>query len=174
MAASVPDPGVAVLTLQGDNDASVAHRVQRDLVAAVNGEAPVVVDLTGATSLDAAVVRILLDGLAESERCEHVLLLLLPEDDDSPVRRLFQISGLVYMDSCAPRHRRAGATHQSQPSLLRCSYENTRPAARNRYSPQSHRGHRGRGRALRARGIGALQSFFPSRLRAAQAPLRPL
>ena len=95
MAASVPDPGVAVLTLQGDNDASVAHRVQRDLVAAVNGEAPVVVDLTGATSLDAAVVRILLDGLAESERCERVLLLLLPDDESSAVRRLFQVSGLA-------------------------------------------------------------------------------
>jgi len=93
MPASSPDPGVAILRLAGENDASVARRVQRDL-SAVETDAPVVVDLSGATSLDAAVVRILLDGLAESERYERTFLLLLP-DDDSPVRRLFQISGLA-------------------------------------------------------------------------------
>jgi anti-anti-sigma factor len=122
MAASGPDPGVAVLRLHGDNDASVAHRVRCDLVSAVNGEAPVVVDLTGATSLDAAVVRILLDGLAESERCEHVLLLLLPEDEDSPVRRLFQISGLASVlpvvsswDEVLARAARNGAVPPGDP-----------------------------------------------------------
>ncbi|HET9509003.1 MAG TPA: STAS domain-containing protein [Gaiellaceae bacterium] len=95
MTASGSDPRVAVLRLDGDNDASTAQRVRGELTSAVGGGAPVVVDLTAATSLDAAVVRILLDGLAESERHERVLLLLLPEAEDSPVRRLFQISGLA-------------------------------------------------------------------------------
>lgn len=95
MAATGPEPGVAILRLRGDNDASVAPRVRSDLASAVNGGAPVVVDLTGATSLDAAVVRTLLDGLAESERHERTFLLLLPRDERSPVRRLFQITGLA-------------------------------------------------------------------------------
>ena len=95
MTASGSDPRVAVLRLDGDNDASAAQRLRRELTSAVGGGAPVVVDLTAATSLDAAVVRILLDGLAESERDERVLLLLLPEAEDSPVRRLFQVSGLA-------------------------------------------------------------------------------
>ncbi|HEX5799448.1 MAG TPA: STAS domain-containing protein [Gaiellaceae bacterium] len=95
MTASGSDPRLAVLRLDGDNDAYAAQRLRRELTSAVDGGAPVVVDLTAATSLDAAVVRILLDGLAESERDERVLLLLLPEAEDSPVRRLFQVSGLA-------------------------------------------------------------------------------
>jgi anti-anti-sigma factor len=95
MTASGSDPRIAVLRLDGDNDASAVQRLRGELTRAVGGGAPVVVDLTAATSLDAAVVRILLDGLAESERDERVLLLLLPEAKDSPVRRLFQVSGLA-------------------------------------------------------------------------------
>ena len=95
MAASRPDPGVAVLQLHGDNDASAASRVRSELASAVKGKTPVVVDLTAATSLDAMIVRVLLDGLAESERRERVFLLLLPDDERSPVRRLFQVSGLA-------------------------------------------------------------------------------
>jgi anti-anti-sigma factor len=95
MAAAGPDPSVAVLRLRGENDASVAHRVRSDLTSAVNGDAPVVVDLTAATSLDAAVVRILLDALAACEARERLLVLLLPAAGDSPVRRLFEITGLA-------------------------------------------------------------------------------
>jgi anti-anti-sigma factor len=95
MTASGSDPRVAVLRLAGDADASAARRLRGELTSAVGRGAPVVVDLTTTTSLDAAVVRILLEGLAESERDERVLLLLLPEADDSPVRRLFEVSGLA-------------------------------------------------------------------------------
>ncbi len=90
-----PDSGVSVLRLNGENDALLASRLRSDLAGAVRGTTPVVVDLTGAAaSIDAAVIRILLEGLAESERHEQVLLLLLPEDASSPVRRLFQLTGL--------------------------------------------------------------------------------
>ena len=95
MAATGPDPALAVLRLRGENDASVAQRVRSDLASAVRGDAPVVVDLTAATSLDASVVRTLLDGLVESERLERTLLLLLPDEDASPVRQLFQVTGLA-------------------------------------------------------------------------------
>ena len=88
------DSGVSVLHLNGENDALLASRLRSELATAVAGSNPVVVDLTDATSIDAAVIRILLEGLAESERHEHLLLLLLPDDADSPVHRLFQLTGL--------------------------------------------------------------------------------
>ena len=95
MAAYVPDSGVSVLRLNGENESLLASRLRSELASAVAGSAPVVVDLTEAKSIDAAVIRILLEGLAESERHEQVLLLLLPDDADSPVHRLFQLTGLA-------------------------------------------------------------------------------
>lgn len=95
MTASVPDSGLSVLRLDGENDSLLASRLRSQLASAVSGSTPVVVDLTAATSIDAAVIRILLEGLAESEKHEQVLLLLLPEDTGSPVRRLFQLTGLA-------------------------------------------------------------------------------
>ncbi len=97
MTAFAPDPGVSVLPLSGENDALLAARLRSDLATAVAGSAPVVVDLTGATSIDATIVRILLEGLAESEKREHLLLLLLPEDAASPVHRLFKLTGLAQL-----------------------------------------------------------------------------
>jgi len=95
MTAFAQDSGVSVLRLDGENDALLTSRLRSDLASAVAGKAPVVVDLTSATSIDAAVIRILLEGLAESEKHEHVLLLLLPDDASSPVHRLFQLTGLA-------------------------------------------------------------------------------
>jgi anti-anti-sigma factor len=91
---SAPDSGVSVLRLNGENHTLLASRLRSELASAVAGRTPVVVDLTHTASIDAAVIRILLEGLAESEKHEQVLLLLLPEDTASPVRQLFQITGL--------------------------------------------------------------------------------
>jgi len=89
------DSGVSVLRLNGENKTLLASRLRSELASAVAGRTPVVVDLTSATSIDAAVIRILLEGLAESEKREQVLLLLLPDDTSSPVRQLFQLTGLA-------------------------------------------------------------------------------
>ena len=112
MTGLAPNPGVSVLRLNGESDVLVASRLRSDLASAVAGETPVVVDLSGATSIDAAVVRVLLEGLAESERNEQVLLLLLP-DSSSAVHQLFQMSGLARLlpvvSSWDEALRRAGA-----------------------------------------------------------------
>ena len=89
-----PDSGVSILRLNGGNNTLLASRLRSELASAVAGRTPVVVDLTRATSIDAGVIRILLEGLAESEKHEQVLLLLLPDDTSSPVQRLFQTTGL--------------------------------------------------------------------------------
>ncbi len=116
MATFDPESGVSVLRLNGEDDALLASRLSSELASAVQGSTPVVVDLTGTASIDAAVIRILLEGLAESERREQVLLLLLPEDASSPVRRLFQLTGLAGLlpvvsswDEALQRARRASA-----------------------------------------------------------------
>jgi anti-sigma B factor antagonist len=84
----------AVITLTGESDAFVAPRIRSDLATALGGDSPLVVDLTQATFIDSTVVGVLLEGLADCERRERPLLLLLPEDAAPEVHRLFEITGL--------------------------------------------------------------------------------
>jgi anti-sigma B factor antagonist len=83
-----------VITLRGESDAYVAPRIRSDLAAALGAEAPLVVDLTQATFIDSTIVGILLESLADCEKRERPLLLLLPEDAAPEVHRLFEITGL--------------------------------------------------------------------------------
>jgi len=90
-----PDTGFAVIALQGESDSYVAPRVRSDMRSALGGDAPLVVDLTRATFIDSTIVGVLLEGLADCERLERPLLLLLPEDAAPEVHRLFEITGLA-------------------------------------------------------------------------------
>jgi anti-sigma B factor antagonist len=96
---TAPDPGFTVITLRGESDAYVAPRVRSDLAAALDGGTPLVVDLSQATFIDSTIVGVLLEGLAESEKLERALLLLLPDDSAPEVHRLFELTGL---DSLLP------------------------------------------------------------------------
>jgi anti-anti-sigma factor len=87
-------PGFSVISLRGESDAYVAPRVRADLATALGTEAPLVVDLTQATFIDSTIVSVLLEGLADCEKRERPLLLLLPEDAAPEVHRLFEITGL--------------------------------------------------------------------------------
>jgi anti-sigma B factor antagonist len=89
-----PGHGFSVITLMGESDAFVAPRIRSDLAEALCGDAPLVVDLTQATFVDSTVVGVLLEGLADCERRERPLLLLLPDDAAPEVHRLFEITGL--------------------------------------------------------------------------------
>jgi anti-sigma B factor antagonist len=88
--------GFSVITLRGESDAYAAPRVRSDLATALGSEAPLVVDLTQATFIDSTIVGVLLEGLANCEKLERPLLLLLLPDDAAPeVHRLFEITGLA-------------------------------------------------------------------------------
>jgi anti-sigma B factor antagonist len=89
------DPPFNVITLPGESDAFVAPRVRSDLATALGAEAPLVVDLSHATFIDSTIVGILLEGLAEYEKRERPLLLLLPDDSAPEVHRLFELTGLA-------------------------------------------------------------------------------
>ncbi len=89
-----PDPPFTVITLAGESDSFKASRVRSDLATALGAEAPLVVDLSQATFIDSTIVGVLLEGLAEYERLERPLLLLLPDDCAPEVHRLFELTGL--------------------------------------------------------------------------------
>ncbi len=89
-----PDNGFSVIRLSGESDAYVAPRIRSDLATALDCDEPLVVDLTQATFIDSTVVGVLLEGLADCERRERPLLLLLPDDAAPEVHRLFEITGL--------------------------------------------------------------------------------
>ena len=85
----------SVIPLSGESDAYAAPRVRSDLATALGSEAPLVVDLTQATFIDSTIVGVLLEGLANCEKLERPLLLLLPDDAAPEVHRLFEITGLA-------------------------------------------------------------------------------
>ncbi len=91
---SAADLPFTVITLSGESDAFAASRVRSDLAAALGAEAPLVVDLSNATFIDSTIVGVLLEGLAEYEKLERPLLLLLPDDSAPEVHRLFELTGL--------------------------------------------------------------------------------
>ena len=83
-----------MITLTGESDAYTAPRVRSDLATALGSEAPLLVDLTGATFIDSTIVGILLESLAACEKRERPLLLLLPDEAAPEIHRLFEITGL--------------------------------------------------------------------------------
>lgn len=90
-----PVPGFAVITLTGESDAFAAPRLRSELAAGIESDAPLVVDLSGASFVDSTIVGVLLEGLAACEERERPLFLLLPDDAAPEVHRLFEITGLA-------------------------------------------------------------------------------
>jgi anti-anti-sigma regulatory factor len=93
MAASAPDPGVFVIHLDGANDGAV-QRFRYDLTAALGDRAPLIVDLSGATSLDAGTLALLVESIALCEDEQRPFLLLVPDGCPQPVREPFERYGL--------------------------------------------------------------------------------
>ena len=87
--------GFAVIKLRGEADAYSAPRIRSDLSSALGTSSPLVVDLSQATFIDSTVVGILLEGLAEYEKRERPLVLLLPDESAPEVHRLFELTGLT-------------------------------------------------------------------------------
>lgn len=87
--------GYTVIALPGESDAYSAPRVRSDLATALGSDTPLVIDLSQATFVDSTIVSVLLEGLADYERIERPLVLLLPDDAAPEVHRLFEITGLA-------------------------------------------------------------------------------
>lgn len=90
-----PDSGFNVIQLRGEADAYSAPRIRSDLANALGTSAPLVVDLSQATFVDSTIVGVLLEGLAQYEKLERPLVLLLPDESAPDVHRLFELTGLT-------------------------------------------------------------------------------
>lgn len=95
MDGSGKDSAFTVIQLRGEADAYTAPRIRSDLATALGTAAPLVVDLSQATFIDSTIVGILLEGLAEYEKRQRPLLLLLPDESAPEVHRLFELTGLT-------------------------------------------------------------------------------
>ena len=93
--AGLPDAGFSVIRLLGEADAYTAPRIRDDLAAAVDTEAPLVIDLSGATFIDSTIVGVLLESRKHYEQLHRQFLLLLPDDAAPQVHRLFDLTGLA-------------------------------------------------------------------------------
>jgi anti-sigma B factor antagonist len=87
--------GFTVIKVRGEADAYTAPRIRSDLSSALGTSAPLVVDLSQATFIDSTVVGLLLESLAEYEKRERALVLLLPDESAPEVHRLFELTGLT-------------------------------------------------------------------------------
>ena len=89
------DSAFTVIQLRGDADAYAAPRIRSDLASALSTAAPLVIDLSQTTFVDSTIVGVLLEGLAEYEKRERALVLLLPDEAAPEVHRLFDLTGLT-------------------------------------------------------------------------------
>lgn len=87
--------GFTVIQIRGESDAYSAPRIRSDLESALGATAPLLVDLSEATFIDSTIVSILLESLADCEKLERPLLILLPDDRAPEVHRLFELTGLA-------------------------------------------------------------------------------
>jgi hypothetical protein len=94
MARFPPDPGVFVLHLEGGGDVA-AQRFRYNLSAALDDAAPLIVDLSDATSLEPEVLALLVEGVAVCEDQHRPFLLLVPEACPNGVRERFERNGLM-------------------------------------------------------------------------------
>ncbi len=121
MTTFAPDPGVFVLHLEGD-DAVAAQRFRYDLSSALGNAAPLIVDLSDATSLDPAVLALLVESVAVCEEQQRTLLLLVPEACPDGVRERFEQNGLMSLlpivrswDEALRRARPRGERQPAEP-----------------------------------------------------------
>ena len=89
-----PDAGFSVIRLHGEADAYSAPTVRDDVATALGGQAPLVIDLTGATFVDSTIVGVMLESMRHCEDEQRPFLLLLPDDAAPEVHRLFELTGL--------------------------------------------------------------------------------
>jgi anti-sigma B factor antagonist len=89
------DGGVVVAAVAGEQDVGTAPQLRECLSEALAERAPLVVDLNAAVSLDSAILGVLLSALRRAREQGSAFALVVTDDAESPVRRLFEVTGLM-------------------------------------------------------------------------------
>lgn len=87
--------GVVVVRVHGEHDVFTAPALREQVHGAIEQSSPLVVDLSGATFIDSSVLAVLLGGLRRARESEIGYGLILPGEEGAPVRRIFDVTGLV-------------------------------------------------------------------------------
>ena len=101
--------GVVVVRVHGEHDVFTAPALREQVHAAIEQAAPIVIDLSRATFIDSSVLAVLLGGLRRAREAELGYALILPGEDGAPVRRIFEVTGLVPVFSIHPSENEAVA-----------------------------------------------------------------
>ncbi len=86
--------GIDVVELVGENDLSTSAQVERQIGEAISAGRGVVVDMTEATFIDSAVLRVLLSGQDRAATVGVGFAIALGTTTGHAVRRLLELTGL--------------------------------------------------------------------------------
>jgi anti-anti-sigma factor len=87
------EPGVVVISLEGEHDLSTAPALREQLEEVLREGAPIVVSLSGAEFIDSSIIGVVLDVQRRAEEAGTGFAAAL-EDGAPAVQRVLQITGL--------------------------------------------------------------------------------
>lgn len=87
--------GVSVLTVRGEHDLYTAPPLREHISTLLDERRPVIVDLTSATFIDSSILGVLLGGLRRARENGGSFALVLGEQAEPTVRRIFEVTGLL-------------------------------------------------------------------------------
>ena len=101
--------GVVLVRVHGEHDVFTAPALREQVHGAIEQSAPLVIDLSGATFIDSSVLAVLLGGLRRAREADLGYALILPGEEGAPVRRIFEVTGLVPVFAIQPTESEAVA-----------------------------------------------------------------
>ncbi len=89
------EPGVAIVSLEGEHELYSATKLQRRLQALIGEGVGIVVDLSRATFLDSSIVSVLLQTRDDVRAAGTPFSIVIDDTTGESVRRMFDITGLT-------------------------------------------------------------------------------
>lgn len=99
--------GIAVVALHGEHETRGALALERSLLDLARQGRGLIVDLSGATFVDSAVLGALLRARTRAAQAGTAFVLVLGEDSERAIPRILRITGLVRMFKTAPTRAEA-------------------------------------------------------------------
>ena len=87
--------GARLLTVRGEHDLYTAPPLREGITALLDEGVPVIVDLTPATFIDSSILGVLLGGLRRARESGGSFSLVLGDEAEATVRRIFEVTGLL-------------------------------------------------------------------------------
>jgi len=89
------DAGVQFVLVRGEHDLYTAPTLRETITGLIADAEPVIVDLTPATFIDSSILGVLLGGLRRARERGHGFAVLVGDEAEPTVRRIFEVTGLL-------------------------------------------------------------------------------